>query len=66
MNKSNIDEIITQEAQKLIGYIMPILESMNFQEEQKKAFKKCIWQFKDNLSEKLISEKINNDQRKFR
>jgi|TARA_Y100000385_G_C12875243_1_gene543334 hypothetical protein len=65
MNKSNIDNIITEEAQKLIGYIMPILESMNCQEQHKKGFKKCLWKFKDNLSEKLISEKINNDKSKY-
>ena len=65
MNKSNIDNIITQEAQKLIGYIMPILEAMSCQEEHKKAFKKCLWKFKDNLSEKLISEKLNDDTRQF-
>ena len=57
----NTDKVITQEAQKLIGYIMPILESMKCTEEQKKSFKKVLWKFKDNVSEKLNSEKINND-----
>jgi hypothetical protein len=62
MNKSNIEEIITDETKKLVGYIMPILESIGLPEEQKKGFKKCFWKFKDNLSEKLISEKIKNDK----
>jgi hypothetical protein len=62
MNKSNIEEIITDETKKLVGYIMPILESIGLLEEQKKGFKKCFWKFKDNLSEKLISEKIKNDK----
>ena len=65
MNKLNIEEIITDETKKLVGYIMPILEIMGMEEEQKKGFKKCFWKFKDNLSEKLISEKINNDKSKY-
>jgi hypothetical protein len=62
---NNIEDLITEEMQKLVGYIMPILESMNCTHEQKKGFKKCLWKFKDNLSEKLISEKINNDKSKY-
>jgi len=65
MKKVDIDEVITQETQRLIGYIMPILESMDCKEEHKKGFKKCLWKFKDNLSEKLISEKINNEKSKY-
>jgi hypothetical protein len=38
---------------------------MGMEEDQKKGFKKCFWKFKDNLSEKLISEKINNDKFKY-
>ena len=39
MNKSNIEEIITDETKKLVGYIMPILETLGMKEEQKKDLK---------------------------
>jgi hypothetical protein len=54
--KNNIEKIITEEIQKLIGYVMPIIE-VSINEQQKSGIKKCLWKLKDNLSEKLISEK---------
>ncbi len=35
---------------------MPIIE-VSINEQQKSGIKKCLWKLKDNLSEKLISEK---------
>ena len=53
MNTSN-EGILTEETRKLVGYIMPVLEGAQLNEPQKQSIKKILWQFKENLNQKLI------------
>ena len=50
---NQIDEILTEETRKLVGYIMPVLECMQVSNEQKQSIKKILWTFKENLNLKL-------------
>lgn len=60
MNTIN-EEILTEETQKLVGYIMPVLEAMLANDLQKQSIKKILWQFKENLNKKLIQAQSNNE-----
>lgn len=62
MDKFKIEEILNDEARKLVGYIMPILESMQANQEQKQSFKKVLYSYKNNVCEMLISEMNQNDK----
>jgi len=59
MDKMKIEEILNEEARKLVGYLMPILESMNATTEQRQSFKKIIYSYKNNITEMLINEMSN-------
>lgn len=60
MNTIN-EEILTEETQKLVGYIMPVLEAMLANDLQKQSIKKILWQFKENLNKKLTQAKSSNE-----
>lgn len=62
MNKYQIEEILNDEARKLVGYLMPILESMQASQDQKQSFKKIIYSYKNNITEMLINEMNQNDK----
>lgn len=62
MDKHKLEEILNEEARKLVGYMMPILESMKATVEQKQSFKKIIYSYKNNITEMLINEMTNNDK----
>jgi hypothetical protein len=62
MNKYKIEEILNDEARKLVGYLMPILESMQASNEQKQSFKKVLYSYKNNVCEMLINEMYQNDK----
>ena len=62
MEKYQIEEILNEEARKLVGYMMPILESMKATTEQKQSFKKIIYSYKNNITEMLINEMDNNEK----
>lgn len=64
MDKFRIEEILNDEAKKLVGYIMPILESMQANQEQKQSFKKVLYSYKNNVCEMLINEMNQNDKSK--
>lgn len=59
---NKIEEILNDEARKLVGYIMPILESMQATQEQKQSFKKILYSYKNNVCEMLINEMSNNEK----
>jgi len=61
MNEIN-EEILTEETRKLVGYIMPVLESMSISDNQKQSIKKILWTFKENLSLKLNQAQLENDK----
>ena len=60
MNKETINETINDETRKLVGYIMPILESMQANDLQKSSVKKILYTFKNNLCQMLINEMSND------
>ncbi len=62
MEKYQIEEILNEEARKLVGYMMPILESMKATTEQKQSFKKIIYSYKNNITEMLTNGMANNDK----
>lgn len=61
MDKHKLEEILNEEARKLVGYLMPILESMQATIEQKQSFKRIIYSYKNNITEMLINEMSNNE-----
>ena len=62
-NHNNTDEILTDETRRVVGYIMPILESMQVSIDQQQSIKKILWTFKENLSLKLNQEKLNQNDK---
>lgn len=68
MQKSNvklamdIENLINDETRKLVGYIMPILETMNVADNQKASIKKILYTYKNNLCTMLINEMSNNEK----
>ena len=56
----NIENLLNDETRRLVGYIMPILESMDIGESQKASIKKILYTYKNNLSAMLINEMSNN------
>ena len=52
----DLEDLITEETKKLVGYIMPILEAEKISMTSKINIKSILWNYKDNLKEKLIKE----------
>lgn len=59
-NDEIIDDFLTNEVRKLVGYVMPVLEAEKVSITSKSNIKKILWNHKENLKAKLI-EKSNND-----
>lgn len=59
MNKENLENLINDETRKLVGYVMPILESMRADENQKSLVKKILYNHKNNICAMLINEMSN-------
>ena len=58
-----LEDLLTEETKRLVGYIMPILEAEQITLTSKSNIKSILWNYKDNLKEKLIKqnyEKSNN------
>jgi hypothetical protein len=64
-NIETLEEILTQETRKLVGYIMPVLEAMEATDNQRQSIKKILWTFKENLSQKLNQAQELNDKSNF-
>lgn len=58
----SIEDLLTIETRKLVGYIMPILEAERISIASKTNIKSILWNHKDNLKEKLIKESNENDE----
>ncbi len=61
----DLEDLLTEETKKLVGYIMPILEAEKISPTSKINIKSILWNYKDNLKEKLIKQnydKSNNNQ----
>lgn len=54
---NSIEDLLTEETRKLVGYIMPILEASQVLPETKSNIKAILWNYKNNLSEKLIKQR---------
>lgn len=63
MNKENLETLINDETRKLVGYIMPILETVQVGDAQRASIKKILYTYKNNLCSMLINE-MSNDQDK--
>lgn len=57
-----IEDLLTEETKKLVGYIMPILEAEEISSTSKSNIKSIFWNYKDNLKEKLIKLSKDHDQ----
>lgn len=59
-----IEDLLTIETRKLVGYVMPILEAERISITSKSNIKSILWNYKNNLKEKLIeqSHDISNQQ----
>jgi len=62
MNQNQLEELINEETKRLVGYIMPVLESMQADVNQKTSIKKMLYSFKNNICEMLINEMSNNEK----
>lgn len=62
MNQNQLEELINEETKRLVGYIMPVLESMQADVNQKTSVKKMLYSFKNNICEMLINEMSNNEK----
>jgi len=51
-----LEDLLTEETKKLVGYIMPILEAERISLTSKSNIKSILWNYKENLKEKLIKE----------
>lgn len=51
-----LEDLLTEETKKLVGYIMPILEAENISLTSKSNIKSILWNYKENLKAKLIKE----------
>ena len=55
-----LEDLLTEETKRLVGYIMPILEAEKISLTSKSNIKSILWNYKENLKEKLIKE--NHDK----
>lgn len=51
-----IEDLLTIETRKLVGYVMPILEAERISIASKSNIKSILWNYKNNLKEKLIEQ----------
>ena len=58
----SIEDLLTQETAKIVGYIMPILEAEKISSVSKLNIKSILWNYKNELSEKLIKQSNDNDK----
>jgi hypothetical protein len=58
----NLEDLMTDETKKLVGYIMPILEAEKISSQSKSNIKSILWNYKDNLKEKLIKENYDKSK----
>lgn len=56
----SIEDLLTEETRKLVGYIMPILEAEQISNASKLNIKAILWNNKENIKEKLIKQ--SNDK----
>lgn len=55
-----LEDLLTEETKRLVGYIMPILEAEKISLTSKSNIKSILWNYKENLKEKLIKENHDN------
>ena len=60
----DLEDLMTDETKKLVGYIMPILEAEKISSQSKSNIKSILWNYKDNLKEKLIKENYDKSNNK--
>lgn len=58
----NLEDLLTEETKKLVGYIMPILEAEKISITSKLNIKSILWNYKENLKEKLIKENYDKSK----
>ena len=59
-----LEDLLTEETKKLVGYIMPILEAEKISLTSKSNIKSILWNYKENLKEKLIKENYDKSNEK--
>lgn len=59
-----LEDLLTEETKKLVGYIMPILEAEKISITSKSNIKSILWNYKENLKEKLIKENYDKSNTK--
>ena len=59
-----LEDLLTEETKKLVGYIMPILEAEKISLTSKSNIKSILWNYKENLKEKLIKENYDKSNAK--
>jgi hypothetical protein len=57
-----LEDLLTEETKKLVGYIMPILEAEKISLTSKSNIKSILWNYKENLKEKLIKESYDKSK----
>ena len=61
-----LEDLLTEETKKLVGYIMPILEAERISLTSKSNIKSILWNYKDNfnkkIQEKLIKESYDKSK----
>jgi len=57
-----LEDLLTEETKKLVGYIMPILEAERICLTSKSNIKSILWNYKENLKEKLIKESYDKSK----
>ena len=62
MKNKIIEEILNDETRKLVGYIMPVLEMVGANQQQRDSIKKILYTFKDKSAEMLINEMSKNER----
>ena len=59
-----LEDLLTEETKRLVGYIMPILEAEKISLTSKSNIKSILWNYKENLKEKLIKENYDKSDTK--
>lgn len=59
-----LEDLLTEETKRLVGYIMPILEAEKISLTSKSNIKSILWNYKENLKEKLIKENYDKSNTK--
>ena len=58
-----LEDLLTEETKKLVGYIMAILEAEKISPTSKINIKSILWNYKDNLKEKLIKQNYDKSNK---